>query len=75
MKRTTVSLPEDVALAAMREARRRGTSVAEVAREALITHLGLADPRAELPFASLGRSGRRDTARRIDDLLAREWLP
>ncbi|MGH7642939.1 MAG: CopG family transcriptional regulator [Candidatus Dormibacteria bacterium] len=75
MKRTTVSLPEEVALAAMREARRRGTSVAEVARQALITHLGLAESGSGLPFASLGRSGSRDTARRIDDLMAREWLP
>ncbi|MGH7758908.1 MAG: ribbon-helix-helix protein, CopG family [Candidatus Dormibacteria bacterium] len=75
MKRTTISLPEAVAEAAVREARRRGTSVAEVAREALISHLGLSEPRGELPFAGLGRSGRRDTARRMDELLAREWLP
>ena len=73
MKRTTISMPDDLALAVEREARRRATSVSEVAREALATHLGLAGTAKPIPFANLGRSGTRHTARQLDDLIAKEW--
>lgn len=73
MKRTTISIPDHLAQAAEREARRRSTSVSEIAREALAAHLGLAGAPRPLPFANLGRSGARHTARRIDELLAKEW--
>lgn len=74
MKRTTISLPDDMASALSREARRRRRSVSEVAREALASHLGLlADTPREIPFAALGRSGHTTTARDIEELLAREW--
>ena len=73
MKRTTISLPDDLALAVAREARRRSSSVSEVTREALAAHLGLAEGVRSLPFANLGHSGTRDTARRIDELIAGEW--
>lgn len=73
MKRTTISIPDDLALAAEREARRRNTSISEIAREALAAHLGLAGERRPLPFANLGRSGNRDTARRMEELMTREW--
>jgi len=73
MKRTTISIPDDLALAAEREARRRSTSVSEIAREALAFHLGLAGGSVPLAFANLGRSGTRHTARRIDELMAKEW--
>ena len=43
MKRTTVSLPDELASAVAREAERRRTSVSEVTREALLAHLGI-DP-------------------------------
>jgi hypothetical protein len=74
MKRTTISLPDDIAMLAEREARRRGTSVSEVARQALAEHLGMGQdaPRA-LPFASLGASGHRHTARDLEQVLAAEW--
>jgi Arc/MetJ-type ribon-helix-helix transcriptional regulator len=74
MKRTTVSLPDDLAAALTREARRRNRSVSEITRDALARHLGLAadEPRT-VPFAALGRSGHRTTARDMEDLLAREW--
>lgn len=76
MKRTTISLPEDLAIAAEREARRRRVSVSEVARQALAEHLGMnGAERRPLPFAALGRSGHRDTAERLDELLAQEWTP
>jgi hypothetical protein len=74
MKRTTVSLPDEMAKALEREARRRGTSVSAVAREALAERLHLrAGEARELPFVGLGRSGRRDTGRRAEEVLAAEW--
>lgn len=74
MKRTTISLPDELAVLAEREASRRGVSVSEVARRALAEHLGLggAAPR-RLPFANLGSSGHRHTARNLEDILADEW--
>lgn len=70
----TTSLPDDMAQALEREARRRGTSVSAVAREALAELLRLrAGQVRDRPFAALGRSGTRDTARRADDVLNEEW--
>jgi Arc/MetJ-type ribon-helix-helix transcriptional regulator len=73
MKRTTISLPDDLATAVQREARRRRVSVSEVARQALSEHLGLDGTKRRLPFVALGRSGFHDTADRIEEILAREW--
>jgi Arc/MetJ-type ribon-helix-helix transcriptional regulator len=72
MKRATISLPEELAREVEREAHTRRVSVSEVAREALREHL---DRRVEdsLPFIGIGRSGKRDTARRAEEILAREW--
>ena len=77
MKRTTVSLPEEIAMLAAREARRRGVSISEVARQALAEYLGVASvangaPRT-IPFAAIGASGQRHTSRDFDRTLAREW--
>jgi Arc/MetJ-type ribon-helix-helix transcriptional regulator len=74
MKRTTISLPDELAQALDREAHRSQTSASEVARTALTKHLGLlpGEPRA-LPFAELGHSGHRTTARDMEQLLEREW--
>jgi Arc/MetJ-type ribon-helix-helix transcriptional regulator len=74
MKRTTVSLPDDLARALTREAQRRHASASEVTREALQRHLGLDAGRPrELPFAALGRSGHGSTARDMEQLLKHEW--
>lgn len=75
MQRTTLSLPEELVAALKREARRRDTSVSEVARAALIEHFGLADrgPRT-LPFVAVGRSGFRDTSERIEEIVDDEWV-
>jgi len=74
MKRTTISLPDDLAAALEREARRRRVPVSQVAREALEARLGrTASTRRELPFAALGRSGHRETARDLEEILATEW--
>jgi predicted transcriptional regulator len=71
MNRTTLSLPDDLASALKREARRRHTSVSSVAREALSDHFGLTGvgPR-EVPFAAIGRSTDGRTARESDEILA-----
>ena len=74
MKRTTVSLPDDLARALVREAQRRNQSASEITRVALARHLGLVpgEPR-DLPFAAVGRSGHRSTAREMEELIAKEW--
>jgi hypothetical protein len=74
MKRTTVSLPDDLAAALAREARRRNVPASAIARAALAAHLGMAgDAPRSLPFASVGRGGPSSTARDMEDLIAREW--
>jgi Arc/MetJ-type ribon-helix-helix transcriptional regulator len=75
MKRTTISLPDELAGIVSREAQRRRVSVSELAREALREHVAggkLGEPRV-LPFAGIGRSGTRRTARDAEEILAREW--
>ena len=74
MKRTTISLPDDLADRLQREARRRSTSVSEVARDVLSAHFRVdgEGPR-RLPFESLGRSGYHHTARDFEEILAEEW--
>lgn len=56
MKRTTISLDENLAFALEREARRTHTSASEVARTALRSHLGLDGKRRRIGFAAIGRS-------------------
>jgi predicted transcriptional regulator len=74
MKRTTITLSDELASAVAREARRRSQSVSEVTREALTEHLGLGGEGArKLPFAALGESGHRTTARDIEDILESDW--
>jgi Arc/MetJ-type ribon-helix-helix transcriptional regulator len=74
MKRTTVSLPDDLAAALAREGRRRGVSASAVTRDALAKHLGMvADEPRDVSFAGVGRSGHRTTARDMEELLAQEW--
>lgn len=74
MKRTTIVLSDDLAAAVEREARRRRVSVSEVAREAIAAGLGhRLEERRSLPFAALGRSGHRTTARDVETILDAEW--
>jgi len=76
MKRTTVSLPDELAQLLKREAQRRGASISGLVREALAAHLSSGDmqPR-RLPFAALGASGEHHTARDLEEILAAEWDP
>ena len=73
MKRTTISLPDELAAAVEREARRRRIPVSQLAREAFEERLGRRAGRREIPFAALGRSGHRTTARDAEKILAEEW--
>jgi predicted DNA-binding protein len=70
MKRTTVKLPDEIDARLRHEASRRGSTIAEITREAIEAHLG--GGRRRLIAAKAGRSGRRDTARRIEEIIRRE---
>jgi hypothetical protein len=74
MKRTTVSLPDELADALAREARRRDRSASDITREALAKHLGLGGGRPrDIPFAAVGSSAPSTTGRDMEDLIDREW--
>jgi metal-responsive CopG/Arc/MetJ family transcriptional regulator len=70
MRRTTITLPDEVFEAVERAARRGRTSVSEVIRTMLAAQLGkMAAGERPLPFADLGRSGQRHVARNMEALL------
>jgi predicted transcriptional regulator len=77
MRRTTISLPDELADALEREARRRSLPASAIARDALSDYLGIGRPDQprELPFAAIGRSGQHSTGRDMEQLLEREWTP
>lgn len=70
MKRTTVKLPDDLDAHLRHEAARRGLTVSELTREAIETHLGGKGRR--LLAAKAGRSGRKTTSERVEQILRRE---
>jgi Arc/MetJ-type ribon-helix-helix transcriptional regulator len=73
MKRTTISLPDELAACVEREAARRRTSVSEVVRRALQDYLGLNRLR-EVPFAGIWDSGGVGPhAADLEDWLAEHW--
>jgi predicted transcriptional regulator len=69
MRRTTVKLPDELDARLRHEASRRGTTISEITREAIESHLGSG---RRLIAAGAGRSGRPDTAQRIEEILRRE---
>lgn len=74
MKRTTISLPDHLAAAVEREARRRRMPVSGVVREVLEGRFGAADRPRKLPFVALGRSGHGSIARDAEEFLSAEWV-
>ncbi len=73
MRRTTIILEDDLADQLDYERRRRNRSTAAIVREALIEYLSGGKSSAKpLPFVGLGGSGKRDTARKAESILARE---
>lgn len=74
MQRITVTLTDEIAELARHEADRLRTSVSAVVRDAVTARLGGDGRPRDLPFASVGRSGRRTTtARDAEEILAAEW--
>ena len=74
MKRTTITLPDDLAAFLEREARRQDTSVSDLTRQALTAHFRMGQPR-NIPFAGIGRSGQHDIAERFEEYLAEDGFP
>jgi predicted DNA-binding protein len=68
MKRTTIMLPDEVDVRLRIEARRRGTSIAEVAREAIEKQLPT-QPDGRLSFFAIGDGAPQDASERVDELV------
>lgn len=66
MRRTTIMLPDDLDRRVRSEARRRGTSVAEIVREAVEGRYPPRDGR--LSFIAIGE-GDEDGGRRVDEVV------
>jgi predicted transcriptional regulator len=75
MQRTTVKLPDELDARLRHEARRRGTTVSDLTREAIEAHLGGARTRRRLMAAAAGASGHADISERIEEILANEDPP
>jgi predicted transcriptional regulator len=65
MRRITVKLPDELDAKLRHEAARRGSTIADVVREAVEAYVAGGAGR-RLIAAKAGRSGSRDTARRIE---------
>ena len=72
VKRTTVKISDELDAKLRHEAARRGQTISEVTRVALEEYLGVRG-RRRLLAAAAGRSHERDVARRIEEIVAREW--
>ena len=68
MRRITINLPDDLDAKLRHEAARRGSTIADITREAIEAHVG-GVARRRLIAAKAGRSGSRDTARRIEAII------
>jgi metal-responsive CopG/Arc/MetJ family transcriptional regulator len=75
MRRTTISLPDELAAALEREARRLRLPVSRVARDALEAYLGLAaEGERDLPFIGIAASIEPGThAADLEGYLERHW--
>lgn len=70
MRRTTITLPDDLDSALRREAERRSTSVSEVARRLLVAGLtGSTEKPREIPWAGLFHDPGMVPGERIDEEL------
>jgi hypothetical protein len=72
VKRTTVKIPDALDAQLRHEAKRRGTTIADISREALEAYFGGPSTRRRLGAAGAGRSGRSDISERIEEILAAE---
>lgn len=74
MKRTTITLPDDLADLVDREARRRQTSFSEVVRQFILQGLSGSEKKPrEIPWAGLFHDPEMIPAERLDEELAAHW--
>lgn len=73
MERLTISLSDEAAARLKREARRRRVAVSALVRSAIDEALAPAGRGRRIAFAGVGSSGRRDTSKRVDEILRAEW--
>lgn len=71
MQRTTVKLSDELDARLRHEAKRRGTTVSELTREAIEAHLG-GPGRRRLLATGAGASGHDDISERIEQILTHE---
>lgn len=64
-------LPDEVDARLRLEARRRGTSIADVARDAIERQLPPAPEPGRLSFFAIGEGGPADVSERVDDYVAK----
>ncbi len=64
-------LPDDVDARLRLEARRRGSSIADVVREAVERQLPAEPGSGDLSFFSIGEGSPRDASERVDELVAK----
>jgi plasmid stability protein len=69
MKRTTIMLPDELDVRLRLEAKRRGTSIADVAREAIDRHVQPARPEGRLSFFAIGEGSPPDASEQVDELV------
>lgn len=72
MKRTTIKIPDALDARLRHEAKRRGSSISDVSREALEAYFGGPSTRRRLGAAGAGHSGRSDVSERIEEILSAE---
>ena len=70
MRRTTIMLPDDLDARVRLEARRRGVSIADVARRAIEEHLPRPTPEGRLSFFAVDEGDLVDGSERVDELVA-----
>jgi hypothetical protein len=75
VKRTTIMLPEDLDARLRHEARRRGSSVADVTRDALLSFLPEAPKEGRLSFFAIGEGSPSDASERVDELVGKAVVP
>jgi hypothetical protein len=70
VKRTTVTLPDEVDARLRLEARRRGSSIAGIAREAIEREFPPVPAEGWLSFFSIGEGSPRGASEQVDKLVA-----
>jgi len=69
VKRTTIMLTDDLDARLRREAKRRGASIADVAREAIDRHVPACPADGRLGFFAIGDGSPADASERVEELV------